>query len=105
MFGFNIILIMRVEVKKFGTTLISRQNGREAFAALQTQLAALGEDDNLGLDFEGVITFSPSWGDEFLSPLLKKYGMRLTLINTGNPSVKATLELLEKINQTAFKVL
>ena len=95
---------MKIELKKFGTTLISRQNGREAFAAFQSQLPALGENENLELDFEGVITFSPSWGDEFLSPLLKQYGARLVLMNTNNPSVKATLELLEKINQTTFKI-
>jgi len=94
---------MRIELKKFGTTLISRQNGREAFAALQFQITALGENENLELDFEGVITFSPSWGDEFLSPLLREYDARLILMNTGNPSVKATLELLEKINQRTFK--
>ncbi len=94
---------MRIELKKFGTTLISRQNGREAFAAFQSQLTALGESDKLELDFEGVITFSPSWGDEFLSPLLKKYDKRLILMNTSNPSVKATLELLEKINQRPFE--
>lgn len=95
---------MRIELKKFGTTLISRQNGREAFAAFQPQLTALGENENLELDFEGVITFSPSWGDEFLSPLLKKYDTRLILMNTSNPSVKATLELLEKINKKPFKI-
>lgn len=90
-------------MKKFGITLISRQSGREAFAALQPQLTNLGQDEKVELDFEGVITFSPSWGDEFLSPLLEKYGTRLILTNTGNPSVKATLELLEKINQKSFK--
>lgn len=94
---------MKIELKKFGTTLISRQNGREAFAAFQPQLDALSENENLELDFEGVITFSPSWGDEFLSPLLKKYNTRLILVNTNNPSVKATLELLEKIDQKTFK--
>ena len=94
---------MKIELKKFGTTLISRQNGREAFAAFQTQLTALGENENLELDFNGIITFSPSWGDEFLNPLLKKYDIRLILINTDNPSVKATLELFEQINQKAFK--
>ncbi|MEK7478577.1 MAG: STAS-like domain-containing protein [Patescibacteria group bacterium] len=93
---------MKIELKKFGTTLISRQNGREAFAAFQSQLTALDENENLELDFEGVITFSPSWGDEFLSPLLKKYNERLVLINANNPSVKATLELLAKINQKPF---
>ncbi len=95
---------MKVELKKFGTTLISRQNGREAFAAFQTQLTALSEGENLELDFEGVITFSPSWGDEFLTPLSKKYNTRLILMNIDNPSVKATLELLEKINQMTFRV-
>ena len=104
MSGVNIILkSMRVELKKFGTTLISRQNGREAFAAFQPQLTALGENENLELDFDGVITFAPSWGDEFLSPLLKIYGSRLVLISTDNPSVKATLELLEKINKRSFE--
>lgn len=93
---------MKIELKKFGTTLISRQNGREAFAAFQSQIAALIENENLELDFKGVVTFSPSWGDEFLSPLVKKYGGRLVLINTSNPSVKATLELLEQINQVSF---
>ena len=90
---------MKIELKKFGTLLTARQNGREAFAALQTQLAALDENEKLELDFGAVITFTPSWGDEFLSPLANKYRMRLILINTSNPSVKATLELLEEINQ------
>jgi len=93
---------MKIELKKFGTTLISRQNGREAFAALQSQLSQLSENDNLELDFAGVITFTPSWGDEFLSPLQKIYESRLTLTNTENPSVKATLELLEVINRKSF---
>lgn len=93
---------MKVELKKFGTTLISRQNGREALAAFQPQLTNLGENEKLELDFEGVITFSPSWGDEFLTPLVKSYENRLILLNTENPSVKATLELLEQINKIPF---
>ncbi len=93
---------MKIVLKKFGTMLISRQNGREASAALQAQLTALGGNEKLELDFEGVITFSPSWGDEFLSPLVRQYGTRLILLNTSNPSVKATLELLEQINEINF---
>lgn len=95
----------KIYLQKFGTTLVSRQTGREAFAALQPQLDRLAENETLELDFEGVITFSPSWGDEFLSPLAKKYRDRLVLLNTQNLSVKATLELLEKINEIPFRVL
>ena len=82
--------------------LISRQSGREAFAALQTQLRELTGNETLEIDFEGVITFSPSWGDEFLSPLARQFNGNLVLKNTGNPSVKTTLELLEKINEVNF---
>lgn len=45
---------------------------------------------------------SPSWGDEFLTPLLREYGDRLILKNTQNPSVKATIEILEQINKRKF---
>lgn len=88
---------MRVYLKKFGTTLISRQSGREAFAAFRPRLEEVSKEEVLEIDFEGVVTFSPSWGDEFLSPLFKQFKERLILINTDNPSVRATLELLEEI--------
>lgn len=94
---------MKIYLKKFGTILVSRQSGREAFAAFQPQLRGVSENEILEIDFEGVITFSPSWGDEFLTPLLKQFGQKLILINTANSSVKATLELLEEINQIHFK--
>ena len=74
---------MNIELKKFGTTLLSRQTGREAFLALQPFLKDVKEDEVIEVDFDGVLTFSPSWGDEFLTPLLKIYGDRLILKNTG----------------------
>jgi hypothetical protein len=46
---------------------------------------------------EGVFVFSPSWGVEFLEPLAKKFGNRVTFVNTENPSVKATLEFLKEV--------
>lgn len=96
---------MIIYLKKFGTLLFSREAGREAFTALQTQLVELKEIENLEIDFEGVVTFSSSWGDEFLTPLIRKYGNRVFLINTqNNPSVKATLELLADINKTQFQI-
>lgn len=87
---------MTIALHKFGTTLISRQAGREAFAALQPRLQDFAQSEKIEVDFGGVLTFSPSWGDEFLTPLLGLYQERLVLNNTTNPSVKATLEILEK---------
>jgi len=94
---------MKLELKKFGITLISRQAGKEALAAFQPALKEIGPGDNLEIDFDGVITFSPSWGDEFLTPLLNQLGDRLVLLPTNNPSVKATVELFEKISGKKFK--
>jgi hypothetical protein len=50
------------------------------------------------------VTFTPSWGDEFLTPLQKRYGKNLTLRNTENSSVQATLQLLEEINKEKFEI-
>lgn len=95
---------MRIELKKFGTTLISRQAGRESFSAFQSTLGELKPNENLEIDFDGVITFSPSWGDEFLTPLLMQLGDRLVLLPSDNPSVKATLDILEQIAKKKFKI-
>jgi hypothetical protein len=95
---------MLILLKKFGTTLTSRQLGRESFAAFKPSLTELEKDEILEIDFEGVDTFSPSWGDEFLTPLVNDYGTRVVLMNTQNPSVKLTLGLLEDINKTKFQV-
>lgn len=93
---------MKIELKKFGTTLISRQSGSEAFKAFQPTLRDLKPDENLEIDFSGVLTFSPSWGDEFLGSLLDQLGDRLVLLASDNMSVQATLKLLEEIKKKSF---
>jgi hypothetical protein len=94
---------MRIYLEKFGTTLVSRQQGKEAYAAFLPTLKDVTEHDTVEVDFSGVVTFSPSWGDEFLSPLLVKYGNNFVLLNVGkNPSTLLTLRLLEKIHNKKF---
>ena len=95
---------MNILLKKFGTTLTSRQLGREASAALQPRLADLSKGEKLIIDFEGVQTFSPSWGDEFLMPLVQKYTEKVSLTHTQNRSVQATLTFLENLNNVSFAI-
>ncbi len=95
---------MTILFKKFGTTLTGRQFGKEAFAAFLPSLKDVGSDEKIEVDFEGVNVFTPSWGDEFLSLLLEKFGNRVFLKNTQNPSVKTTIELLEEIHKIKFNV-
>jgi len=67
-------------------------------------LESIKEDEEVVVDFQGVITFTPSWGDEFLGFLINKFGRRLILKNTKNPSVQATLRLLQEIYKEKFRV-
>jgi hypothetical protein len=93
---------MKIKLVKFGNLLTSRQDGREALAAIAPQLKNLSENEIIEIDFEGVVTFTPSWADEFITNLIERFGKRVSLKNTDNPSVKATLNILERLrNSTA----
>ncbi|MDP2630972.1 MAG: hypothetical protein Q8P56_06240 [Candidatus Uhrbacteria bacterium] len=94
---------MRIELKKISPSLMSRQAGKEALLALRPQLNELKDDEVLAIDFVGVTTFSPSWGDEFLTPLFEEYADRLILDPTDNLSVQDTLALLESMHGFKFK--
>jgi len=94
---------MLIELKKFGNLLTSRQLGKEALAALNSQLPK-ENTEKIIIDFLDITTFSPSWGDEFLSPLQQKFQNNLFLKNTSNPSVKATIEILEETNLVKFQL-
>lgn len=87
---------MRIDLSKFGTTLLSRPSGKEAFLAFKPQLTNLKKDEKIELDFSLVKVFTPSWADEFITPLIETYGARITLLNTENSSVQATLKILKE---------
>lgn len=95
---------MKLQLEKFGKTLISRELGSEAFKAAQVALRELSKDEELEIDFSGILTLSPSWADEFLSPLLNQLGDKLILLPTDNLSVHATLKILQEANKRSFKI-
>ena len=89
---------MKIELKKFGTILVSRQTGREALAAFRPTLREVHDKENIEIDFDGVSTFSPSWGDEFLRPLYREYKNRLVSLTT-----KYTLDEFKDNNKRYFQ--
>ena len=95
---------MKLKLEKFGKTLISRELGSEALKAFQSTLRELSQSEQLEIDFSGVLTLSPSWGDEFLSPLLEKLDERLVLLPSDNLSVQATLKILQEANKQKFNI-
>ena len=90
---------MKLLLEKFGKTLTSRQLGSEAYKAFQSTLNNIGTDEEIKIDFTGVLTLSPSWADEFLTPLRRRIGDRLVLLPSDNWSVQATVKLLEEIDR------
>jgi hypothetical protein len=93
---------MIIEIRKFGLTLTSRDDGKGAYAAIQPLLRDLKSHESIELDFTEVNTFSPSWADEFITNLYREYKDRLFLKHTDNPSVIATVAMLEKVNGVIF---
>ena len=85
---------MIIELKKFGTTLVSRPSGKESWLAFQPTLKEVGNEEQIFVDFSGVGVLTPSWADEFLTPLKDRYGDQVKLSETDNASIKATLSIL-----------
>lgn len=87
---------MTIQLKKFGETLVSRPAGKEAWLAFQPILKQVSPDEKIIVDFEGVVVLTPSWADEFLTPLKKEFKEQVELQHITNPSVTATLAILNK---------
>jgi hypothetical protein len=85
---------MIIQLKKFGITLVSRPSGKEAWLAFQPVLNQIVQEEKIVVDFNGVVVLTPSWADEFLTPLRGKFKERVEFRNINNPSVEATLAIL-----------
>lgn len=87
---------MRLELKKFGNILSSRPAGRDAWLSAQAYLfGKFKPEEKIEVDFSGVSVLGPSWAEEFLTQLKKKYPERVIFLPSNNPSVKASLEIVE----------
>ena len=82
-----------IQLQKFGTVLVSRPAGREAFNAIRSSLET---NATIKVDFDGVLTVTPSWLDEFLTQLTKYVGDKVKLLPTQNASVLASLPVLSE---------
>lgn len=87
---------MKLELKKFGNILSSRPAGKDAWLSAKAYLfSGLDSKEKIEVDFSDVSVLSPSWAEEFLMPLKKTYIGRVTFLPSDNPSVNASLEIIE----------
>lgn len=95
---------MIIKLAKFGEVLISRPAGREAFLAMQAYLIKdLKTDEEIIIDFFGVRVLTPSWADEVITKLAEKF-KNIKLINTDNPTIKPTLEILIEYSGLKYRM-
>lgn len=85
---------MIIQLSKFGTVLVSRPAGKEAWLAYQPVLKEVSDKEKILVDFDGVSVLTPSWADEFITPLKERFGDRVKLKKTANLSVKAVLKII-----------
>ena len=84
---------MVIPIHNFGTILMSRPAGREAFLMAKAYVFnSIEDNDTIILDFEEIRVLAPSWADEFISGIKSTYSNTIQYINTENPSVKASLK-------------
>lgn len=86
---------MRLMIQKFGTILVSRPAGREAFLTAKAYLIDPAPDETIELDFDGVNVLAPSWLDEFISGLKKNYANPVKIHASGNASVFESIKILK----------
>ena len=85
---------MLIKLNKFGSLLVSRPAGKEAYLAFQPTLRECKNKEVIEIDFKGVEVLTPSWADEFITPIVRSYKKRVVLINTSNLSVIESLKIL-----------
>lgn len=87
---------MRIELKKFGTILMSRPAGREAFLVMRAYFKPASSEEKIELDFDGVDVVAPSWLDEVLNGLKESYGKsRIVCLPSSNPTVEESLKAID----------
>lgn len=88
---------MTLLMRKFGEKLDSRPAGREAWLAIQPRLREMTPGEIITLDFAHVLLLTPSFADEFVTPLVNEYTDRASLVHTQeNITVRKTLEFLKE---------
>lgn len=75
---------MILQMNNFGDVLISRPAGREAFLAASAYiLKPLKKGSEIILDFADVQVLAPSWVDEFILNIRKKYYYKYFIYSYG----------------------
>ena len=92
----------KVFLKTYGTVLVGRSEGTEAFVALEKNMQDIPDDEVLFFDFSDITTFAPGWCDEFFGEATIKYPGRIVIDESINEGLKKPFEVITKARKIAF---
>jgi len=75
---------MTIQMSKFNTVLNGRPAAKEAILRIFQIVNGSIEKENVILDFSDVEILTPSYADELLRELKKKYNNKVEVINTSS---------------------
>ena len=88
---------MKIELKKFGTSLVSRPDGREAFLVLKAYLKPKTKEESIELDFSNIHVLTPSWLDEFIRGIQETFPTNsIIYLPSHNASVIESIKIIQE---------
>jgi len=92
----------KVFLKTYGSFLVGRTEGAEAFTALKKNMRSMPDDDVLFFDFSDIAIFAPAWCDEFFGEATIKYPGRIVIDASINEGLKKPLEHIAEVRGIPF---
>ncbi len=92
----------KVFLKAYGTVLVGRKDGTEAFVALERNMRDMPEGEVLFFDFSDIITFAPTWCDEFFGEATIKYPGRIVIDESIGEGLRKPFEVIAEARKIAF---
>jgi hypothetical protein len=93
----------RFAVSTLGKFLVTREEGRNAFAVLSPRVALLqSEHDRLFFDCNGVIALSPSYCDELFGQLEVSFPGAIILDQQMSHALRVAFETVEETRNVKF---
>ena len=88
-----------IQMAEYGSTMATRQRGSELRAEVQR---IAGDTGQVLLDFQGVLSISNSFADEFFGPLvIVKSGLSFELLNARHEVRRVVEQVVERRKQIA----
>lgn len=83
----------KIVLRDFGRDLDTSEDGKQAWLSFQSKLREMDHGANIEIDFSGLDGVWEGWAEEFLVPLHRIHGDKISMVNIENIAIITTLEV------------